>query len=472
MSLSTPLAIPANIITDLITALNKLDCHSLIIIKDDTLLSEVYWQPYSKQQKQSVYSISKSFTAVAVAFALQESLISLDSRIYDILKDDINFIPSAAMQKVTVHDILSMQLGFIDKEIQLFYLCHDWLQHIMHLPLNYNPGTNFFYDNQCPYLISVIIKKITGLDLLDYLQPRLFIPLGITDISWEKNSQGYNLGAWGLNIRTEDLAKFGQFILHNGKFNGKQLIAAKYIKLLSAFHANTKNTNISPEAIDNRQGYGYYFWHCQHKDAFRAAGLFGQYCLILPAENMVIALTAGYDNTKTQHILNAIWHFITAVSKLPFKSYHELNNCLTQQQISLPSTNLSLIYPCRHYQFERNKLHLKNIILNTLNNKTLKITLIFNDKTLIFEAGHNYWHKNICGNNLDFASCGTVFFPNPHAAYGIKNNHLEIKLVYTQTPFVDIFVIEETNDIVSCHYIPKPAFLIRCTEGIISGIIK
>lgn len=465
-----------NILLRFIQQLDKLNCHSLVIYQNNELAVETYWQPYNKNQQQIVYSVSKSFTAVAMMFAMQEGILNENTLLYDVLKNKINFLPDKKLLAVTVKDLLSMRFGYVDKEPQLFYLQPDWIKEAFQLQPQNEPGTEFFYDNRCPFLCAAILKELTGEDIYTYLQPRLFKPLDITDVSWEKNSQNYNPGAWGLSIRTTDLAKFGLFLLNKGNYKKRQLLDEKYIKKLFSVHVSTQNCQKDELAIDSIQGYSYYFWKCAHKHAFRAAGLFGQYCLILPDENIVIAMTCSAARSQTQSILSTVWNFINSftttiklTAKQPvFQKYAA--NLTIPFPVSQSSAKIPLLK--KSFIFIKNKLGLRAITIIPANNSTATIKMELTTKTIILNTDFNRWQKNKTGDKNQFDSCSTVFYNSPFAAYNYSNNHFNFKLVYNQGPFIDTFLLTWKDNNAVCHYIPSPRFDIRATEEFINGYLS
>src|SRR6476659_10029224 len=150
-------------------------------------------------------------------------------------------------------------------------------------------------------MLSAAVQKATGQTLLDYLKPRLFDPLGIAKPTWEASPQGISAGGYGLSVRTEDIAKFGQLYLQKGKWNGKQLVPAAWCEEATA----RQTSNGSNPKSDWDQGYGYQFWRCRH-GAYRGDGAFGQYCVVLPEQDAVIAITSGLRDM--QAVLNLVWN--------------------------------------------------------------------------------------------------------------------------------------------------------------------
>ena len=175
-----------------------------------------------------------------------------------------------------------------------------WTKVFLSQPVPFKPGTHFLYNTSATYMLSAIVQKQVGETVLDYLRPRLFEPLGITDPTWGTSPQGVSLGGYGLNLRTEDIAKFGQLYLQKGMWNGKQIVPKHWV----AAATSRQTSNGSNPKSDWDQGYGYQFWRCRH-GAYRGDGAFGQYCIVIPKQDAVVAITSGVKNM--QAVLNVVW---------------------------------------------------------------------------------------------------------------------------------------------------------------------
>jgi hypothetical protein len=134
---------------------------------------------------------------------------------------------------------------------------------------------------------------------LDYLRPRLFDPLGIESPTWSASAQGVSFGAFGLMVRTEDIARMGQLYLQKGLWNGRQLIPMAWTVEATA----RQTSNGSAPTSDWDQGYGYQFWRSRH--GYRGDGAFGQYMLVLPEQDAVVAITSGVGNM--QSVMDLVW---------------------------------------------------------------------------------------------------------------------------------------------------------------------
>jgi CubicO group peptidase (beta-lactamase class C family) len=286
--------------------------NSFMLVRHGQVIAEGWWGPYDARSPHIFYSLSKSFTSTAVGLAIAEGKLSLDDEVLKFFPEDAPPQPSANLRAMRVRDLLRMSAGH-QTEVELWSdapgatserLTKSFLAH----PVPFKPGTHFLYNSPATYMLSAITQKVTGMTVLDYLRPRLFDPLGIEHPTWLASPQGVSLGAFGLMARTEDIARMGQLYLQHGVWNGKQLIPAAWVAEATA----RQTSNGSAPTSDWDQGYGYQFWRSRH--GFRGDGAFGQYMLILPDEDAVVAITSGVRDM--QSVMNLVWtKLLPAMSK-------------------------------------------------------------------------------------------------------------------------------------------------------------
>lgn len=239
---------------------------------------------YDSEMRRNQYSASKSFTSAAVGIALGEGLLSLEERLVDAFSKEVPECAGENLQKATVRDLLTMGLGqgkgYLMGEQRPFLQEEDWVRYALSLPFEYAPGEKFVYNNVGPYLAGVLVQRRSGCDLVSYLTPRLFAPMGIQRPTWETDPQGFTFGAGGLFLCVTELLKFGRLLLQRGRWDGRQLVPEAYLK------------EAAKKQIENgEQGYGYLFWRGE-RDSFRADGKYGQYALVFPEEDAVICTNA------------------------------------------------------------------------------------------------------------------------------------------------------------------------------------
>jgi len=288
---------------------SKTEFHSFVFLRHGKLVAEGWWNPYSPTLKHTLYSTSKSFTAAAVGFAISEKKLSLDDKVISLFPDDLPATISPNLAALTVKDVLEMSDGQDPDPTARVVTTTNWAKTFLALPIPNKPGTKFLYNSAGTYMLSAIVQKVTGQKVIDYLKPRLFDPLGITGMDWEVSPQGANTGGWGLRLKTEDMAKFGQLYLQKGMWKGKQIIPAAW-----AEEATTMKIMQDPDApqakkdsSDWLQGYCYQMWRCRH-NAVRADGAFGQYIIMMPDEDAVIAITA--ETPDMQEEINLVWQYL------------------------------------------------------------------------------------------------------------------------------------------------------------------
>jgi CubicO group peptidase (beta-lactamase class C family) len=275
--------------------------HSFMLVRHGKVIAEGWWAPESAEKPHVLHSLSKSFTSTAVGLAVAEGKLSIDDPVLKFFPDDAPAEPSENLRAMRVRDVLSMAGGHgVEPK---FGMDQPWVRTFLAQPVPFKPGEHFLYNSPGTYLCSAIVQKVTGQTVLDYLRPRLFEPLGIQPAEWLTSPQGISTGGWGLKICTEDIAKFGQLYLQKGQWEGKQLIPAAWVE-----QATSKQvSNGTDPNRDWTQGYGFQFWRCRH-NAFRGDGAFGQFCIVMPEQDAVIAITA--DTKDMQAELNLVWDLL------------------------------------------------------------------------------------------------------------------------------------------------------------------
>jgi len=272
--------------------------HSFMLLRHGHVVAEGWWSPYSRESPHWLYSLSKSYTSTAVGLAIAEGKLNLNDEVLEFFPDDAPSNPSHNLKEMRVHDLLRMSTGHQTEPS----LRDDqvWTKAFLAHPVPFKPGTHFVYNTPATYMLSAIVQKATGQTVLDYLTPRLFEPLGIERPTWETSPQGITTGGYGLSVRTEDIARFGQLYLQKGKWQGRQLVAEAWIEAATS----RQTSNGSNPNSDWDQGYGYQFWRCRH-GVYRGDGAFGQYCIVMPEQDAVVAITSGVRDM--QAVMNLVW---------------------------------------------------------------------------------------------------------------------------------------------------------------------
>lgn len=251
--------------------------------------------------RRNVYSVSKSFTAMAVGLAAAEGRLSLSERLVDAFADILPDQVGDHLAAARVRDLLTMCLGqgegFLMGGQRPLLQADDWARAALAQPFPHQPGTRFVYSNVGPYLAGLLVQRRAGCDLVDYLLPRLFLPLGIRRPTWEVDPLGRTFGAGGLMLTLEELHRFGQLCLDGGRWQGAQLIPEEWVTACTSPQAD----NGSP------YGYGYLFWGGP-EGSFRADGKYGQYTIILRHHQAVVSILA--ECRQSGDLLRAVFEEI------------------------------------------------------------------------------------------------------------------------------------------------------------------
>ncbi|MFP3090912.1 beta-lactamase family protein [Treponema sp. TIM-1] len=271
----------------------SLKVEGIVVLQHGEEAARYRWVP---EAPRPVYSVSKSFTSLAVGMAIDEGKLSLRDRVLDAFPGRVPD-PAPRLSLLTLEHLLTMSRGHPE------FSRPAGVDEALAQTLTRDPGTRFVYDNGSTFLASAMVSGAVGQRVRDFLLDRLFRPLDIPDPVWETSADGHTLGATGLELSTGSLARFGQLLLQRGNWQGKQLVSASWIDTATRPHITTKLL----KAADCDLGYGYCFWNCRH-GGYRADGKNGQFVVVLPREDAVVAISS--DEETMFPILYAVWDHI------------------------------------------------------------------------------------------------------------------------------------------------------------------
>jgi len=411
--------IPSSAVLAFIRAVER-HTHPLDAVQGFTLLrhgnvaAEGWWTPYGPESPHALYSLSKSFTSTAIGLAVAEGRLTVDDLVLKFFPDDAPSNPSKNLKSMRVRHLLSMNTGHKeDTTLPVFRSGDDnWARVFLSLPIEYQPGTWFVYNTTATYMLSAIITQLTGETLLNYLRPRLLDPLGIVNPIWETDSRGINLGGTGLHIKTDEIARFGQIYLQNGVWQGKRIVPEEWIADATKAASDNSNTQTNP---DWTVGYGYQFWRCRH-NAYRGDGAFGQFCIVMPEQDAVLAMIGGVQNMQV--VLDKVWeHLLPAMQSraLPANSqaYNELRDKLAILSLPLPNGGASSPsaeqWSGKTYKLESNHLKFESAAIQFGDRSNILILCDERGEHLI-QISTSTWLKGITGvrgrGDEPIAACG------------------------------------------------------------------
>jgi CubicO group peptidase (beta-lactamase class C family) len=285
--------------------------HSFMLLRHGKVVAEGWWYPYAAERRHRLYSLSTSFVSTAIGIAVADGELTLDDRVLDYFPDEAPTAPDRNLEAMRIRDLLMMSSGHQDDTLGKFFAGGDvsWVRTFLNLPVEHKPGTHFAYNTGATYMLAAILQKTTGDHVVDYLEPRLFEPLGINGYHWQESPQGITVGGRGLRVKTEDIARFGQLYLQKGVWDGERVLSEAWVEAATS----RQTSNGSDPDSDWEQGYGYLFWRGRH-GSYRTDGAFGQFCIVLPEQDAVLAITGGVRNSKAQDVLDLVWdHLLPAM---------------------------------------------------------------------------------------------------------------------------------------------------------------
>ncbi|MGN8068039.1 serine hydrolase domain-containing protein [Mucilaginibacter sp. 22184] len=437
-------------------AQSKHEFHSFMFLRHGKMIAQGWWDPYQSTLRHSLYSCSKSFTSTAIGFAVSEKRLSVNDKVVSFFAGSLPDTIPPYLATLTVKDLLTMSVGqAIDPTFAIVSKEDNWVKAFLALPIAHKPGSQFLYNSMATFMLSAIIQKVTGQKEVDYLKPRLFDPLGIKGMDWEINRQGINTGGWGLRVKTEDLAKLGQLYLQMGVWNEKQLLPKEWVEEATTFKIDQAPgvAQSKRDSSDWMQGYCYQFWRCRH-NAFRADGAFGQYIIVMPEQDAVIAITS--ETSDMQGELNLVWKYLLPAMHPKALSLDKTSDVKLEKHLadlSLPPntdtrSNANSTFT-KTFSIQPNALHISSISFNIVN-KVCHVTLKKDSAsyTLNFETGK--WLPGetdrqgpglVTGGREDFS----LLVPyKVEGSYGWSDNQtLQLRLRYIESPHTEI---------ITCHF--------------------
>ena len=347
------------------------------IMHNDELQVKFAVQPYETTDVKQLYSISKTFTSLAVGKAIEEGRLDIHAKVLDffrrMLPPNVNIDPK--LEKMEVYHLLTMTTGHASCTMGQISGPNPILAFLT-LPLSYEPGTHFAYNTGASLMLAVILNIVTGKGLDDYLAP-LLKKMDINDYYFEK-IMGNCLGGAGQHVNIDALISLGSLLLNKGMYKGEQLINKEYVELATSNLVNNSHNGTK----DWTSGYGLHLW--MSVDGYRADGAFGQLCMVMPSKNMVIAVQAHVNNMQKEMDLVR-----ELVDNLYGETKVENIEHLINEVYKIDKTE-NLSYTTRSIKVSENEFGVNDIHIHS-NKDSIKI--VFGDKFEI-EAGNGHYLKS------------------------------------------------------------------------------
>lgn len=432
---------------------SKHEFHSMMLLRHGKVIAEGWWAPYRPDLKHTMYSVSKSFTATAIGLAVGEGKLSVNDKVAPFFSAELPKDVSANLAELRIRDLLSMSVGQEPDPTGMIRSDSNWARVFLGTPILHQPGSKFLYNSLATYMLSAIVQKVTGEKLLDYLTPRLFTPLGISGMDWEVDPSGVNTGGWGMRIKTEDMARFGQMFLQKGQWNGKQVVPAAWVEEASSLKIiqHPEMSQAKRDSSDWEQGYCYQMWRCRN-NAYRGDGAFGQFIIVMPDQDAVVVFTAETSNMQEE--FNLFWKYIFPGFQPNALSANKKATAKLKQKLAtlaLPITAKSAASPLeksiggKTWALSPNEQFIQSMAF-TWKDGICEATVKINAETHVLSFGSGKWQfgetKKRGPSLTGRAKAHFEGLPEPKIAGAYRwkdDNTLELTLRYIESPHTETF---------------------------------
>lgn len=441
---------------DLFTRIEQLDLrlNSFMLLQDGEVTAEFWREPYRNDVPQLLYSLSKSFTSIAIGIAWDKGLIDLNDPIITYFPDKLPSVVSPYLAEMKIHHLLSMTAGHDFNIYSAIVAEQDWAAAFLAQEVAKEPGTHYLYSTHSTYMLSAILERVTGKSLVDFLMPTLFEPMHIPRPVWETCPLGTAAGGMGLSLSTNSVAKFGLMLLDKGVFEGKRIVSERYLALATAEQSDNRAANAGK--IDSTQGYGYQFHLCR-RGCYRGDGSFGQMCFVGPEEKIVIAMTASFSSMRElQTILDLIYEHLfehleekEAWSLSDRNQFEQLLKRMAKQHIPIakPIPNDAIKLTNLRYRLEDNPHGLRELVLtdSDTSSSQLELQLGYSDSTrntrLAFSFNEPMNSSGAFLKDLSLHEQTVVTY-----AEWETSRRLKLTLYYIETPYIGNYTVIFLDD--------------------------
>ena len=449
-------------ISEFIAAANAsgIGWHSFMLLRHGNVIAEGWWKPFEQEFKHTLYSLSKSFTSTAIGLLIKEGKLTVDAPVLSFFGEDAPATPDANLKQMKLKHLLTMNTGHdVDTMTKIRASDKVWTKTFLEQPVQFEPGTHFLYNTGATYMLGAIVHKITGETLEKFLAPRLFKPLGIEGYDWEKSPQGLNTAGYGLRVKTEDIAKFGQLYLQKGKWKGKEILTERWVEEATGYQTKSQEGT-----GDWAQGYGYQFWRCK-PGFYRGDGAFGQYCIVMPGQDVVLAVTSeSWDMQKSMAIMwdNLLPAFQPGVLAENLSDLTVLKKDL--KSLALPvakgstSSSLSSTYHGKKFRLAKNDFGAEQIQFK-FSKDGCACSVKIADKETTIKFGWENWLVNQDSKPYIFPVAGRIHMPSKiaGAATWLNANTLQLNARFVEAMHGDKITCRFDGDKVSVSFLNSVA---------------
>lgn len=363
----------------------KINVHSLLIVRNGYVVLDAYFHPYDGTTVHDAASVTKSVTSMLVGVALEQGKIKdVQQPILSLFPDRTISNRDARKQKITIEHLLTMTSGLSceyqdnEKTLRKMKESDDWVQFMLNLPMDAEPGRKFVYCSGGTHLLSAVISQTTGMSQRDFARRYLFEPLNIGDEIWPADSQGITHGWGDLHLHPRDMAKLGYLWLNQGMWDGKRIVSADWVNNSTRAQTGT--------GTESDYGYGWIVRSRVTPLIYEASGRGGQRISVIPAKNMIVVFTGG--GFEPGEIGGQLVGAVKSDQSLPdnpsgvarLKESVRVSAQPREKKAAAPLPEIARTISGKPYLFETNPLGLKSMSLTFSSPEDASVQLVFSNR--------------------------------------------------------------------------------------------
>ncbi len=406
----------------------KINIINFALIQNDDVLAQFCKKPYRKNSKQILFSMTKSFTSLAVGIAIEKDILCLEDYMVSFFPEELPPKPHPNLFKIQIQHLLTMTTGIHDNTYSELFPQPNWIKAFLAQDFPHEPGMYYRYSTHATHMLSAIIQKVSKTSLENFLNDNMFSLMDITQVQWEHSPEGLTSGGMGLSLYPSSLIKVACMLLNKGVYNGKRIISEEYITLATSPQTVKQDDVNDPDKYFSGYQYGFQF-HVSPNNTYRADGAFGQFCVVSPGKNFAIIATS--QKTEPESFLALIDRYlIYSGAYVDAISQKQLDSYLSELSFTAPNQDGKIydISPC-FYKLESNELNIKNIRF-TKNKMQMIFLNGIQDNIDIDFGGPVYGRSHFIKDLQTHLQEHCVF------SRWLDDNNLILTIYYIETPYI------------------------------------